>query len=256
MQIFLRNTILIMLYFGLVFMPAKVFAQEKKDDKVNIPFTSLSYGLQFPQKTLAERFGINSNVGTQFSVKTKFNLILGLEAEYLFGSNLKEDSILDDLMAENGEILNEYGEYSNYVLSERGYYFAFKIGGVIPVFSPNRNSGILVSTSVGFIEHHIRIDNEGNNTPQILGEYKKGYDRLTNGLVIKEFVGYQYIGDNQFLNFYAGLEFYQSWTQNRRTFNFDTMEQDTRQRNDNLIGFRVGWIIPLYRHVPDTYFEY
>ena len=65
-----------------------------------------------------------------------------------------------------------------------------------------------------------------------------------------------YIGENQLSNFYAGFEFYQSWTQCRRSFNFDTMEADTSPRNDNLVSFRVGWIIPLYRRIPDNYFTY
>ncbi len=232
------------------------FSQRKIVKEATIPMFSFSYAFQIPQKDMAIRFGTNSNVGVGYTLKTKKGWLVGLEAEYLFSGNINEDSILDGLRTSNGNILNEYGEYANIILSERGYYAGIKVGKVIPVLQLSPNSGVFLTGSVGFLEHKIRIENQGNISPQVTGEYAKGYDRLTNGLAIKEFIGYLYIGENQYTNFYAGFEFYQSWTQNRRSFNFDTMEQDLSERNDNFVSFRVGWVIPLYRQIPDEYFTY
>ncbi len=240
----------------LVFISQFVFSQRAITKAATVPMFSFSYAFQIPQKDLALRFGANSNIGTAFTLKSENGWLIGLEAEYLFSGNIKEDSILDGLRTENGNIINKLGEYSNVLLWERGYFVAAKFGKIIPVFNINPNSGIYLSGSVGFLEHKIRIENQGNIAPQITGDYAKGYDRLTNGLAIKEFVGYMYIGENQLANFYAGFEFYQSWTQNRRSYNFDTMEADNSKRNDNLISFRLGWIIPLYRRIPDSYFTY
>jgi len=240
----------------LVFISLLSFSQRKIVKEASIPMFSFSYAFQIPQRDMAIRFGANSNVGVGYTYKTQKGWLIGLEAEYLFSQNINEDSILDGLRTSNGNILNKYGEYANIIMSERGYYTGIKVGKILPMFQFVPNSGIYLSGSVGFLEHKIRIENQGNITPQVTGDYAKGYDRLTNGLAIKEFVGYMYIGENQYTNFYAGFEFYQSWTQNRRSFNFDTMEQDLSKRNDNFVSFRVGWIIPLYRQIPDEYFTY
>jgi hypothetical protein len=232
-----------------------VSGQLKIKEKANIPMFSASFALQVPQQDLKERFGMNSNIGGDFLFKTKSGWLAGIEVYYLFGDQVKEDSILDGLRTANGEILNEFGEYANVLIYERGYYLGAKLGKLIPLSSSNPNSGIMITLSAGFLEHKIRIDNQGNTVPQLVGDYKKGYDRLSNGFSMREFVGYMYIGENQFANFFAGVEFYQSWTMNRRSINFDTKTTDNRERRDDLIGFRLGWIIPLYRHMQtNTYY--
>ena len=114
----------------------------------------------------------------------------------------------------------------------------------------------MFNIGAGLLQHHIRIENKDNNTPPVLDEYKKGYDKLTNGLSTREFIGYQYLSNKNILNFYAGFEFYQAWTECRRDYNFDTMEEDNTKRNDYLFGVRVGWILPLYQKAPNEYYYY
>ncbi len=231
-----------------------LWSQKKIEEKVNIPMFSASYATQFPLNDLSDRFGWNSNIGGDFQFKTKQGWIFGVEGYFMFGNQIKEDSILDGLRTSTGDILNENGEYGNILSHERGYYVGGKFGKVFSLSSGNPNSGIIVTVSAGLLEHKIKIENQGNTVPQLVGDYKKGYDRLTNGLALREFIGYMYIGENQYTNFFAGFEFYQSWTMNRRSLNYDTMQQDTKERRDDLVGFRVGWIIPLYRHIPDGYY--
>ncbi len=231
-------------------------AQRNINEAATIPMFSATIAYQLPQDDLANRFGNNANFGLGFTLKGKKGWLLGVDANYIFGGDIKETSMLDGITTSNGYIINEYGEYANIVISERGYYAGLKLGKVINLSMKMPNSGILITGSLGFLEHKIRIENEGNNTPQILGDYAKGYDRLTNGLAAKGFIGYMYIGKSQLANFYGGIEYLYSWTESRRNFNFDTRMADTRKRNDNLAGIRIGWIIPLYRRVPDSYFTF
>ncbi len=233
-----------------------VSAQSIKDTSISIPMISGAYSIQVPGGDLAQRFGINSNVGASFIFKTRSNWLIGIEGNFLFGSDIKEDGIFDSIKTSDGQIINIYGEYAKVLLTERGFFIGAKIGKLFPVFGSNPNSGIMVNASCGLLQHKIRIENDGNNALQIIDDYTKGYDRLTNGIAISEFIGYMHLSKNHLVNLYAGFEFYQAWTKNRRDFNFDTMEKDARDRKDFLYSFKFGWIIPLYKKMPDKFYTY
>ena len=230
--------------------------QSIKDSSVFLSTFSISYAYQIPGGDLAKRFGNSSSVGADLTFKTKRNYIVGLEFNYIFGKKLKSEAsgVLDSIATSNYQIINKYGEFAQIALSERGYYVGVKIGKLFPVKWSNPNSGILITGSVGLLEHKIRIDNDANNAPQILDDYKKGYDRLTNGLSITEFIGYQHLSNKKRFNVYAGFEFYQAWTKCRRDFNFDTMEKDNLNRHDYLYTFKVGWIFLIRKRQPAEYY--
>ena len=97
------------------------------------------------------------------------------------------------------------------------------------------------------MQHKIRIqDDPESPVASLTNEYKKGYDRLTNGWSLNQFVGYQYFAKNKRINFYAGIESTQGFTQNVRGYNFDTKSYDNESRLDVLYGLRIGWIVPFY----------
>ena len=227
-----------------------------RDSSVNILQVEANYSFCFPSGNLAERFGVNSTVGVGLTYKLKSNWTLGFEMSYIFGSKIKEDTILKNLCVQSGHIINKYGEYGEINLSERGYFAGLKFGKLFPVTNYNDNSGIIVNVGGGFMQHKILIENKDNNTPPVLDEYKKGYDRLTNGISFREFIGYQHLSNNTYLNFYAGFEFYQAFTQCRRIYNFDTMQRDDTKRKDLMYGIRAGWILPLYKRNPEKYYYF
>jgi hypothetical protein len=245
----------------ILLMPILSFGQIK-DSAINVWQVEANYSFHIPEGDLADRFGVSSTIGMGLTYKTNKNWMFGVEANYIFGGNVKEDTILRAVQVYSGSvdnsysIINRYGEYGDVLLSQRGAYFGIKFGKLFPVGSPNNNSGIVVNIGGGFLQHKIHIENKDNNTNPVLGEYKKGYDRLTNGLALKEFVGYQYLGNNSYVNFYVGVEFYQAWTKCRRVYNFDMMGKDNAERNDFLFGVRAGWILPLYKKAPGTYYYF
>lgn len=226
------------------------------DSSINILQVQLGYALQAPGGDMADRFGINSMIGPSVMLKTKHNILLGLDYKYIFGGMVKEDSILDHLTDSYDGILNQYGEYGTVLLTERGFYAGGKIGYILPFLQTNPNSGIFFTLGGGLLEHHIHIENKDNNVPPVLGDYKKGYDRRTNGFALQEFIGYQYLNATNGVRFYAGFEFYQAWTKNRRSYDFDLMRKDKSQHNDYLYSFRVGWILPLYKKAPDKFYYF
>jgi hypothetical protein len=239
------------------FQAYNLFSQEEQKPVLFIPSFSLDYSFQIPGGDLAERFGNNSTIGSTFQLKLKSNFTLGFRSSFIFGSNVKQTGMFRYIKPEEGQFINSYGNLALVILSERGFHFSLEAGKIFPISKKNPDSGILLRGSAGLLQHKIKIENDGNNVPYIIGEYSKGYDRLTNGLCVSEFVGYIHYGESMIANFYAGVEFYQAWTQCRRDYNFDDLGPDLTKRNDFLYSVRLGWIIPLYKRInPDKYFLY
>ncbi len=203
---------------------------------------------------MADRFNANSNIGISFSYKTGANWILGLGGEFIFGPQPKETSMLDHLKTSAGYIIGTNGEYADIRLYERGFSIDLTIGKIFPLFGPNKNSGILFRAGPGFLQHRIRIEDPNNVVPQLDGDYKKGYDRLTNGPEISTFLGYVYLGNRKLINFWIGGQLNVGFTMNRRSYNFDTRSNDPTHRTDILLGIKGGWILPLYKKMPDPFY--
>ena len=228
-----------------------------KDSSLTIPMFYGAYSYQVPLGDMADRFGGNSAIGPGFQIKTKSNWIFGAEWDFMFGNNVKDGfSIFEEIMTDDGNIINGDGLPAVVALSERGNIFTLRFGKLFPVFSRNPNSGIHIGIGIGFMNHKIHIEVENNNAPQLVGDYKRGYDRLSSGFVISEYVGYLYMGNARVANFFAGVEFYQAFTKSRRDYIFDLMSPDNEKRLDMLIGPKVAWIIPLHRRAPQEYYLY
>jgi len=224
------------------------------DSNITIPFIGVSYAVEFPTADLSDRFGAFSSFGGQFGLKFKSNIFVGLKAHVLFGNRVKETGILDSIRTSEGGIIEVGGGLNDPLFDMRGYSIFLSGGYIFPVFSPNPNIGIIVSGGIGFVQHKILIEFRDAQIPQLEEEYRKGYDRLSNGIALNQFIGYVYFGNNKLVNFYAGLDITQAWTKNRRGFNFDTRSFDTATRFDSMIGFRFGWMITLYRRAPQEYY--
>jgi len=212
-----------------------------------------TFAYQVPGGDLAKRFGNDYNVGGTLQWKTKKNWIFGIDGNFLFSDEVKED-VLAKISTSQGFIIGEDGFYADVFLYERGFMFSAKAGKIFPVVGPNPNSGLIATIGAGLLQHKIRIEDKTNTAPQLTDDYKKGYDRLTNGLSITEFLGYINFGSSRLVNFMGGFEFTQAFTQNGRSFNFDTMMQDNTARLDLLFGFRVAWIIPFYKRLPSSFY--
>lgn len=227
-----------------------------KDSTIATPLVSLSYGYQFPDGDMAKRFGENSIIQLNVDYKTRKQWIFGVNGSYLFGKKIRETGIFNNIITSDGYVISQSGEFADVRLYERGFTIAATAGRMFSTIKPNPNSGIVVNVGVGIMQHKMRIEVIGNDVPQLNKQYKKGYDRLTNGLLLTEDLGYMYLSNNRILNFYIGLQFMQGFTQNRRSYNFDQMQQDTRKRLDMLYGGRIAWILPLYKKAPQEYYIY
>lgn len=220
--------------------------QQQRSNEGAILLMNFSYGGQLPGGDLANRFGENFNAGLGADYYTKDNWIFGLQGDFMFGNKVKTD-VLANLRGESDFVFADDGGIADVKLRERGLLLTAHFGKVIPFSASNLRSGLKLTFGGGFLGHKIRIQDE----PQVFvsgvyGDYKKGYDRLANGLALTEFIGYQFIANNRLINFSIGGEFVQGFTKGRRSFNFDTRSPGLEKRMDLLFGFRLTWTLPLF----------
>ena len=227
-----------------------------KDSTIFSPNFSFHFGWQWPSGDMEERFGSNGVAGASFNIKDRRNFIYGIDFSYMFGTEVKEPGLLQNLYTDNGEILDNEGQVAPVFIQQRGYNLMLSVGKIFPWFGPNPNSGVMLKTGIGFMQHKIRIEHQENFINPLEGDYIKGYDRLTNGLAFSQFLGYYYMSNSRLANFYLGVEFIQGLTQGRRDFNFDTRTVDDEKRLDLLNGVKFGWIVPLYKRQPEEFYIY
>ncbi len=211
-------------------------------------------GVDFPGGDMAKRFGTSYRAGVQVLYKTKSNWIFGPKFDYMFGNKIKEDSLMINIRDAYGTYISNIGERINLQVYERGYMVGMQGGKIFNVGKENSDNGIMALTTVGFMEHKIFIRERDDAITAVNGKYKKGYDRLTNGLLLEQYVGYTYFANTNLLNFHIGLNIAAAFTQGRREFLYDVMRPDNEARVDLLFGVRAGLYIPIFRRKSEEFF--
>ena len=241
--------------FVLVLSASTALSQNVKDSLLFAPLVSVSVSGQIPGGDMAKRYGSNGAAGFNFSIKSKRNFIYGVNGYYLFGKEIKED-LFKNIATVDGFIIGNTGLYADVKTYERGISLSTHAGKVFPIWGPNKNSGVIGTAGLGYLQHKVKIVASESTVPELAGDYKKGYDKLTNGISLSEFLGYLFLGNRRTVNFFGGFEFMQAFTKSRRSYDFTIMGRDTRNRIDLFYGFRLGWILPLYKRVPNDFYLY
>jgi hypothetical protein len=241
---------------------------EESDSSFTIPMITVSYAKQWTGSDMANRFGANNNIGGSFAIKTKNNWYFGFKGNFLWGANVKENTILDGITSRQAlydkdgnfageEILgiNSEGNLTEIFLDQRGASFFLFGGRLFNVIAPNKNSGILAYGGLGTLHHKITIKYKGE-LPTLTDDLKKGYDRLSFGFALNGFLGYLFLSKNRLLNFYGGFDITQGWTKSLRKYNYDTQSVDNETHSDLLYGIRLGWIIRLNKRKSEQFYYY
>ncbi len=246
----------ILFFIIIVFASCELQAQvNARDSAITAFIPNITYSFQLPGGDVADRYGNNSTLGGGLMVKTKRNFTFSLNYNFIFGGIIKDaESILQMVETHDGYIIDGNGTYALYALYERGHSINFSFGKILPVLRANPNSGLMITAGVGYLSHRLKIDNQHRTAPQISGDYAKGYDRLTGGFALNQFIGYFFMGNSKVLNFYAGFEFYQAFTKSQRDYVFDLKMKDTKSYTDYFFGIKVGWMFPVYKRAPNKFY--
>ena len=94
--------------------------------------------------------------------KKENNFFYGIQGNYLFGNNVKDTTIFDNITTSTGAIIGAEGQYANINLMERGFDAHLFIGYALH-FNEQNLSGFYFSSGLGFLQHQIFIDTKNQN---------------------------------------------------------------------------------------------
>jgi hypothetical protein len=245
------------LILSILLLANLVIAQRNvKDSIIGTPWIGVQYGANWTSGDLADRYGFMNHVGIMAGYKTNKNWFWGLESNFMFGNDVRMTGLFDHLIDSQGNITDVNGDIGLVLVYARGLNVNLAIGKVFPVLSPNKNSGIFVHAGVGYLAHKMRVETQDQVIPQLELDYKKGYDRFTAGPNAHQFLGYAFMSNAGFMNFYGGFYIQEGFTQNKRTIFFDqpTIPVSSETRLDIQYGVKVGWFIPFYKRQPKEFY--
>jgi len=214
---------------------------------LNISSVQTHLGLLIPAGDLSKRFGPAGQVGLEINRIVGGKWLFGGSFTHLFSHSVREQDIFSNISTESGNVITRDGVFEDYRLRLFGWLMTARVGRLIPLNPSRPNQGLSLELGVGALQHKIRIETPVLNSPQLSADYKRGYDRLSNGLCVSPSLGYLHYSANRRINYFVRLEGHIAQTRNRRTVNYDTGLPDHRLRRDALWGIRAGWILPLYR---------
>jgi hypothetical protein len=233
------------------------------DSTISLVFVNTGYEGLVPKGDMGDRFGYTNGIGVEAGVKFSNNFYVYTGLKFLFGTDVKEKVAQNVTFTqviggfENTMALGADGRTYRVLFFERGLTMPLMAGKVFPV-SPksNPNGGIYTEAGLQFLQHKIRIESQGNNVPSLGPDYRKGYDRLTNGVGLAQGVGYKFVSNRRYLNFTIGFHAAEVFTQNRRDLNYDTGVRDDTRRVDVLLGMKVGWTLLIFPEAPSKEYYY
>lgn len=239
------------------FVPVLSFAQlNLRDSAINQFFAGINYKFNMTAGDMSKRFGFNNEIGFDTQYKFKNNLTIGFDCGFIFGNQLKDSTIFDEVYNSYGTVTAMTGTPAVVLFLMRGAHGNFGAGYVFNKTGKNPNSGIWINGGFGYFMHKIRIESIYDDVPQLEGDYRKGYDRLTMGIASKQFIGYLFQHNYRFLNFYAGFEFIEGLTWGVRNYQFDLGGPDSGLKFDFMYSVKLGWMIPIYkRQARSVYYD-
>lgn len=220
--------------------------KKKEFDSGKAVMFSPIYTAQFPFGSMRDRFGFNSLFGLHLSYKMKKNWMVGIEGSFLYGTQVRENYVLDNISLPSGQLIGTTNSLITPKLQEMGANIKFTFGKIFPLSEKYPDAGIMWLTGFGFLSHNIAINVRGSSLPQLNKTYRKGYDRLSNGPVLSQFLGGIFMARGKYVSLYGGLQFDIGFTQGRRNYDFYTMGPMKDKRVDMFLGLRLGWIIPVF----------
>lgn len=164
------------------------------------------YSYQFLGGDLGDKFTNHSNAGAQIFLKLKSNWTLGVEGQFMFGSDAKDLSTLGSLVTNGGFILTNNMTVTVPDIQGRGSNFFVEIGKVIPLDKRIPDCGIHAKFGVGMMDYKMLINVDDVDVSQLRGDYLLGYNRREKGMSYLFYLGYTFFSSNRYVNASFGIQ--------------------------------------------------
>lgn len=217
-----------------------------RDTSIGITMFRPTASANLPIGQLHTRTGFFYSLGGSVINKTASQWLFGVEGYFFNGGIIREKDHLKNLINSSGGITAQDGLNADMNRYYRGWSVMGQFGRLFPVGKPNMNSGFFILFGVGYIQHKIRTEIRQNNVWQLQKPYNKGYDRLSGGFNLSQFVGYQYINNRKTLTFFLGVEMNEGLVKSYRKFNYDTQRPDTDWFYTSSFAVKGGWMFNVY----------
>lgn len=237
------------LLFGLILLSVShtAFSQGLlRDTSINIPAFQFGYSGNLTAFDAREKTDYLHVLSPGISFKTSSNWIIEGELDLLMGQQLNEDQTAYLIYSELGLPINIEGRIEEVTPRFQGYQIHFSFLKLLKATSYNYNTGWVAGAGIGFMRHRIKFAYPGTTVPQLEDPYVKGYDRLTYGTMLSQYIGYRLYSNRNLFNYSIGFEVVQGLTKNRRSWNYDLMGPDNSRRLDMYYGLKFTFIIPAY----------
>lgn len=240
-------------------LPTVLFAQKGLFTEEKLPsregfIVSVNGNFDMPGGDMADRFGASYRIGLAVHYKLKNNWMYGVRFDFLNGNKIKEPGLFSGITDNQGTFFNLDGQRLAVNKYERGYLVGIQLGRVFNWSKTSSDNGILCLTSIGFMQHKILIQDKSESIISLRGDYRKGYDRLANGVYLEQYIGYLFLSNNGLINFHLGVDFLAGFTEGRRDFWYDVRRPGNEKRFDILFGIRGGWCVPLFKRKSEEFF--
>ena len=233
-----------LVFLFILVIPTLVNGQ--KGNAVNI--LEFRYGYTLPMADMETRFGSASTIGLSMeSVRASNKIFFGFDGMYLFGNTVKED-VLANLRAYDGSIIDINGAPGDINLKERAFYFGLNAGKIFSTTKhENKLTGVRTQIGIGYLQHKVRVQDNGRSVVALEKQYLPGYDRLSSGPAFHLGVGYHYEHPRQNFHFSVMADFYGARTQVRRDVDYATGGSLTEKRTDLLAGLSIAYVVIISR---------
>jgi hypothetical protein len=241
-----ENAIRTWLSVFLLFFTGLLFGQAQAPPSARL--IEFRYGFQTPLADMKKRFGGNNIIGFGMeNIRHNSRIFYGLEANYFFGSRVKED-VLTQLRSYDGNIIGIGGETGDVNLKERGFFVGLYAGKIFPTTNMKTSlTGIRTQLGFGLMQHKIRVQDNLNSVVALNKEYLQGYDRLTNGPAIRFALGYEYDNPQNNFHFRIMADMIAGYTQSRRDLDYATGTYLDEKRTDILMGLNIAYVVMISR---------
>lgn len=207
------------------------------------------YGVMSSAGDLADRFGGGFALeGGVDYLPEGSNWQYGLMTHYGFGNEVRED-VLAGIRTDAGDIIGNQRQPATIRQRQRQLFVGGRVGRTLYLGGKNPRAGLQMAGGLGYFYSRIRFqDDPSQYVPQLDRPIQAAYDKLAGGPAGYVFLGYQQLGLDRGLNFFAGGEMIAAATRPLRSYDAALGSPPPDEgRLDVVLGARIGIILPIYR---------